>query len=315
MLYFILVLIFFLIEFIYFRIAKKYNILDVPNERSAHQNTTIRGIGMVFLVAVLGYFVLSKFQYPYFIVGVLLIGGISFLDDIKPLPNRYRILVQFISVGLLFVEVSQKYDIPPIWLLVPLVIVSVGIINAYNFMDGINGITGAYSLLAIGTLAYINTSIIPFIDEQFLIIISLSILVFLFFNFRTRAVGFCGDVGSVSMAFIVMFCLFSLVFTTNNWKYIFLLTAYGIDTIYTLIYRLTKRENIFKAHKLHFFQLLVHEYGWSHLGVSTLFVAVQLVINAFVIYYELTDWQFYIPMIITLFTVHYFRFNKGVAIG
>lgn len=309
-----LTLLFFLAELVYFQIAKRYKITDVPNHRSAHQNVTIRGIGIVFLLAIICYAFLSNFQYPYFIVGVLLIGSVSFVDDVKPLPNRYRLIVQVLSVGLLLVEVLQQYTITPFILLPLLLVVGVGIINAYNFMDGINGITGAYSLLAIVTLYFINKHFIVFIDEQLLLSIGLSIGVFLFFNFRKVAVGFCGDVGSVSMAFIVLFCVAMLIFKTSNFKYIFLLTLYGIDTIYTIIYRLLKGEDIFKAHKSHFFQVLLHEYKWTHLQISSVFVAVQLIINVAVVHFEMTDIMFYIPLILTLATIHYYRTYKKVGI-
>jgi UDP-N-acetylmuramyl pentapeptide phosphotransferase/UDP-N-acetylglucosamine-1-phosphate transferase len=128
-------------------------------------------------------------------------------------------------------------------------------------------------------------------------------------------VGFCGDVGSVSIALIVIFCIGMLILKSDDWKYIFLLSAYGIDTIYTLVYRLLKGENIFKAHKLHFFQVLVHQYGWSHLQVSTFFFAVQLLVNIVVVSYNLNSLIFYIPIIAILLLVHVYRFKKEVAIG
>lgn len=313
--YLLLTVTFFIAELLYFRIAKRYGILDVPNHRSAHQKSTIRGIGILFPIAVLAFFFISGFQYSYFVLGLLLISTVSFIDDVRPLPNRYRIAVQFVSVGLLQYELFLYHDFVGIALMLLMLIISVGIINAYNFMDGINGITGLYSLLVVVTLYYINNNVISFIDEQLLLIVGIGICVFLFFNFRKKAVGFCGDVGSVSIAFIVIFCLGMLMLKSGEWKYIFLLSVYGIDTIYTLIYRLLKRENIFKAHKLHFFQVLVHQYKWSHLQVSTLFVVVQLFINISVLAFDLGSVFFYIPLVVVLFMVHFFRFRKGIAIG
>jgi UDP-N-acetylmuramyl pentapeptide phosphotransferase/UDP-N-acetylglucosamine-1-phosphate transferase len=313
--YFLLTCLFFLTALLYFRIAKRCGILDVPNERSAHQKVTIRGIGVLFPVAVFAYFFIGGFQYPYFVLGLLLVSTVSFIDDMRPLPNRYRILVQFMSVGLLLFELFRYHDFVGFLALTVVFIVSVGIINAYNFMDGINGITGTYSLLVMATLYYVNNNVTSFINEQLLVIVGLSICVFLFFNFRKKAVGFCGDVGSVSIAFIVIFCIGMLILKSGEWKYIFLLSAYGIDTIYTLIYRLLKRENIFKAHKLHFFQLLVHESNWSHLQVSLLFVVVQLLVNVVVVSYNLNSLIFYIPIIAILLLVHVYRFKKEVAIG
>ncbi len=308
-------LVFILTELLYFRIAQKYGILDVPNHRSAHQHSTIRGIGILFPIAVLGFFVGYGFVYPYFTFGLLLISTVSFVDDIRPLPNRYRLIIQFASVGLLLFEVFQHVGFLGILTGGIMLIVAVGILNAYNFMDGINGITGLYSLLTVVTLLYVNRQISPFIQEELYILLAISLLVFLFFNLRQRAVGFCGDVGSVSIAFIILFGLSMLMLTTGDWKYIFFLSVYGLDTIYTLVFRLLKRENIFKAHKLHFFQLLVHEYQWSHLGVSLLYSFTQLLLNVVVLTFGLGEVLFYLPVAAVLGVMHFFRYRRGVALG
>jgi len=84
-------------------------------------------------------------------------------------------------------------------------IVCVGIINAYNFMDGINGITGGYSLSVLLPLIYLNTTD-NFISQDYLYVVGMSLLVFCFFNFRKKAKCFAGDVGSISIAFILPFC-------------------------------------------------------------------------------------------------------------
>lgn len=314
MLYFILVLIFFLIELFYFRIAKKYEIIDVPNHRSAHQQVTIRGIGILFPIAAIAFFFISGFQYLYFVLGLLLISTVSFMDDIRPLPNRYRIIVHFLSVGLLLFELFNFNNFLGFIALPILFIVSVGIINAYNFMDGINGITGLYSLVLIATLHYINTTATQFLDERLMLIVGLSLIVFLFYNFRKKAIGFCGDVGSVSLAFIIIFCIGMLMLKSGEWKYIFLLSVYGIDTIYTILYRLKIGQNIFKAHKLHFFQLLVHEYKWTHLQVSVVFAFAQLMINIIIINYLHNSFVFYIPIVLLILLVHYFRSKKSISL-
>lgn len=312
--YLLLTLTFFTAELLYFRIAKKYSIVDVPNHRSAHQESTIRGIGILFPITVLAFFLISGFQYPYFVLGLLLISTVSFVDDVHSLPNRYRIMVQFVSVGLLLYQLFDFYGFVGFIALPILFILSVGIINAYNFMDGINGITGLYSLLVIGTLYFINYNVISFIDEQLLLIVGISVCVFLFFNFRKKAVGFCGDVGSVSIAFIVIFCLGMLLLKSGEWKYIFLLTVYGIDTIYTILYRLKIGQNIFKAHKLHFFQLLVHEYKWTHLQVSVVFVFAQLLVNITILNYPPDSPFVYIPIFLLILLVHFLRSKKSLSI-
>jgi UDP-GlcNAc:undecaprenyl-phosphate GlcNAc-1-phosphate transferase len=314
MLYPLLVLFFFGTAFLYFRVAKKYGILDVPNHRSAHQRLTIRGIGLLFPVAVLAYFLLSGFQYPYFVLGLCFVGVVSFIDDVRPLANRYRIAVQFISVGLLLFELFLYHSFIGLAVTILLLIVSVGIMNAYNFMDGINGMTGLYSLLLIAFLYYINCNLIEFMDGQLMLSLGLSLGVFLFYNFRKKAVGFCGDVGSVSIAFVLIFCLGMLMLKTDDLKYIFLLSVYGVDTIYTLLYRLQKKENIFEAHKCHFYQILVHEYKYSHLIVSLHYGIVQFALNLWILKFEMITIFFYLPFISLIIFLHKVRQQKGLAL-
>jgi UDP-N-acetylmuramyl pentapeptide phosphotransferase/UDP-N-acetylglucosamine-1-phosphate transferase len=155
-------------------------------------------------------------------------------------------------------------------------------------MDGINGITGAYSLITILSLYFINETQIAFVFSEWLIIVAISLLVFNFFNFRKKAKCFAGDVGSVSMAFIIIFFLLLLVLKTGDLKYIGLLLFYGLDTVSTIIFRLIRRENIFEAHRSHFYQYLANVKGWPHLRVSALYMVVQLLVNVLII---LSDWN------------------------
>ncbi|MCP9769397.1 UDP-GlcNAc--UDP-phosphate GlcNAc-1-phosphate transferase [Lacihabitans sp. LS3-19] len=315
MTYFVfLIILFFVSELIYIRIAQHFNIIDFPNNRSSHKENTIRGIGIVFLFAAFHYFFNSGFQYSFFFAGLFLVGTVSFFDDIRPLANRFRIIIQFISVGLLIFQIKEYFVLDFLILFVLLLVIGVGILNAYNFMDGINGITGTFSLVTIGSLYIINRNFISFIDDNLLVNVGLSICVFLFFNFRTNAIGFCGDVGSVSIAFIILFTIAMLIFKTNNVKFIFFLGVYGIDTIYTLLYRMQKKENIFKAHRSHFFQILVHDYKFSHLQVSFLFSIIQLMLNIWIVYTDLFTFYFYIPFIIITSILHYYRNKKGYSI-
>ena len=173
--------------------------------------------------------------------GLMLISAVSFVDDVHSVPNRYRLLVHFVAMMLMCFQwgiITTSNG----WLIIPALILCTGIINAYNFMDGINGITGGYSLVIVGALAYINATRIQFVDQQLLVVTILSLLVFCFFNFRTRAKCFAGDVGSVSIAFIILFALGKLVFQTNELSYIILLAVYGVDSILTIIHRLMLHE-------------------------------------------------------------------------
>lgn len=273
-LYFIL---FIALELIYFKIANHFNIIDKPNHRSSHTQVTIRGGGIIFAKAVLIWFLFNHFQYPYFIIGLMAISLISFLDDVLTLNNKIRLSVHLFSVLMLFIQ-WQLFDLNWYWIAVALIFV-IATINAYNFMDGINGITGAYSLLTVITLFYINENIISFTSPDLLIIVAISLLVFNFFNFRNRAKCFAGDVGSVSIAFIIIFLIGQLALKTQNIAYIFLLLIYGLDTSFTVLFRKIRRENIFEAHRSHFYQFLTNHLKWSHLWVSFIYTFVQATIN------------------------------------
>lgn len=267
----------FLLEVGYFKIADHFNIIDKPNARSSHQSITLRGGGVIFSMAGIIYFIVSNFQYPYFIIGLFTIATISFIDDILTLNNKIRLCIHLISVLLMFYQ-WNLFELSWYWIPVALIFV-IGTINAYNFMDGINGITGSYSLLAIVSLYYINNFIIQFTSSDLLIIIGLSLLVFNFFNFRRKAKCFAGDVGSVSIAFIIVFLIGQLIIKTGNFNYILLLLVYGLDAVITIFFRLIRRENIFEAHRSHFYQYLANERKWSHLVVSGLYFVVQLFVN------------------------------------
>jgi UDP-N-acetylmuramyl pentapeptide phosphotransferase/UDP-N-acetylglucosamine-1-phosphate transferase len=269
------------IELFYFKIANQYNIIDKPNHRSSHSQITIRGGGVIFPISILMWFCFSRFEYPFFVLGLLLISTVSFIDDVKNISRRIRMLVHIISVSLIFYQL----DIFSIgWLLVFLIyILFIGVINAYNFMDGINGITGIYSIVVIGTLFWINQFHVRFIDPGLLISVIISLSIFNFFNCRKKALCFAGDVGSISIALIIAFLIAKLIIQTSCWYYMFLLTIYGIDAILTILIRLKKRENIFEAHRQHLYQLMVNQSNYSHLQATVVYASLQLLLNIIII--------------------------------
>jgi len=271
----------FALEIFYFKIADHFNIIDKPNHRSSHTTVTIRGGGIIFTIAALIFFFTFGFQYPYFILGLFLISLISFLDDIFTLNNKIRLSIHLFAVILMFYQ-WQLFSLNWYWIPVALIFV-IGTINAYNFMDGINGITGGYSLLAIATLYYINEQVVSFTSSDLLIIVGLSLLVFNFFNFRKKAKCFAGDVGSVSIAFIIVFLIGLLVIQTQNFNYILLLLFYGLDAVTTIVFRVIRKENIFEAHRSHFYQFLSNEKKWPHLVVVSIYILIQLIINVLLI--------------------------------
>ena len=267
----------FVMELAYFWIADHFNIIDKPNERSSHSSITLRGGGIVFYMGVLLYFVVDGFQYPWFFVGLTLIALVSFADDIHPQSSKLRLLVHFVAMILLFYQWGL-FTLPWYFMVLALVFCT-GILNAYNFMDGINGITGGYSMVVIGALWYVNNHITAFVDNKLIYIVLLALLVFNFFNFITKGKCFAGDVGASSIAFISIFLLGLLILKTKDLSYILFLVVYGVDTILTIIHRILLHENIFQAHRKHIFQLLANELHIPHVLVSLIFMLFQAIIT------------------------------------
>lgn len=281
MIYGIITILLFSCMLLYFRIANHYNIIDHPNERSSHSNITIRGGGVIFLLAAICAAIIHP-GYWLPVSGILIIGTISFLDDRFTLSGRLRLLFHLLAVTIMFLYLNV-FHIEPFYICILLYIMVIGIINMYNFMDGINGITGAYSLVVLGGLQYVNLCQVAFVQEDMIWLPMLADGVFLYFNFRKKAICFAGDVGSVTIAFWIIMLLIQLIFITHNWAYILFLVVYGIDSVITIIHRLLLRQNIFKAHRLHFYQILSNERKFSHLWVAFGYSLLQAVIIVVVI--------------------------------
>ncbi|QXP55241.1 UDP-GlcNAc--UDP-phosphate GlcNAc-1-phosphate transferase [Cellulophaga sp. HaHa_2_95] len=273
------------VSFAYYKLAKKYNITDVPNERSSHQTITIRGGGIIFPIAIIFFFLVFDFQYPYFLIGLILTAIISFLDDIFTLKNSIRIVVHLVSIVLIVYQIEMS-GMNLIWFL-PLVFFATGLINIFNFMDGINGLTGLYATTVISAMLYVNYFQSTFIDNHFLLFTLISLLVFCFYNVRKKALFFAGDIGSLSIGLIILFSLGTLITKTENFIYIFFILVYLLDGGITILERFfIHKENIFKPHKKHLYQLLVDKKGFSHLKTAGCFAISQAVMSASVIYFN-----------------------------
>mgnify|MGYP003298350932 CR=1 FL=1 len=280
----IIFLILFVAELVYFKIADKCNIIDKPNERSSHSSVVLRGGGIIFLFGVWIWSAFYSFQYPWFLAAVTLAAGISFADDIHSLPDSVRLVVQFTAMGLMF----QQLDILHLnmwWVVILALIVCVGASNVINFMDGINGITAGYSIAILTPLVLMNQKVC-FIEESFLIVILLSVLVFSFFNFRPkgRAKCFAGDVGSISIAFIILFAIGRLVVLTQDVTYLIFLLVYGVDGCLTICHRLLLHENLGEAHRKHAYQLMANELKIGHVKVTLVYMILQFAVSLGFIY-------------------------------
>jgi UDP-GlcNAc:undecaprenyl-phosphate/decaprenyl-phosphate GlcNAc-1-phosphate transferase len=269
--------VFLALEKFYFRLADRYNVIDKPNERSSHTVPVIRGGGIIFALAILIGEASAGLAHPFFICGALLIAVISFADDIQPQPVKLRFLCHLVAILLVLYE-ADLLERELVFVLV-VTVVGVGAVNAFNFMDGINGITGIYALVNLGTFLVINRFKVPFVSEHLLLAVIAAVVVFLIFNYRSKARCFAGDVGSVTLAYIQIFLVLLLIAVTKNFAWVLMFTVYGIETMITIILRLWKRENIFKPHRNHLYQYLVNQLGLPHKLVSLIYGLIQLCIN------------------------------------
>lgn len=283
--YIIIAIILLAFELVYFKIADKCNIIDKPNERSSHTTVVLRGGGIIFTVSMIVWGVLMQLQgndiigYLPFLIGLVLIAGVSFCDDVQSLPDNVRLVAQFVAMALLFWSIGIMHW-SMWWMALTGLIICVGATNIINFMDGINGITAGYALAVLLPLLLLNGKQ-PFIDDSYLIIAIIGVLVFSIFNFRPKgkAKCFAGDVGSIGIAFIMLFAIGRLIVQTGDITYLILLLVYGVDGCLTIIHRIMLHESLGQAHRKHAYQLMANELKIGHVKVSLLYMALQLVIS------------------------------------
>jgi len=306
MIYILLLIVLFVLQFAYLRVARRFRIIDEPNERSLHNFNTLRGGGVIFYIGVLLFFLFDDFQYPWFFLGLTLIAAVSFVDDIRPQPARFRLLMHFAALALMFNQLNMFlfpwYYTLTVW------VVFAYILNAYNFMDGINGITGGYSLVVAYALWHINNYQISFVDNDLIYTFIASLIVFNFFNFRRVAKCFAGDVGAISAAFILSLMLGLLILKTGDLSYIILLAVYGIDTVLTIIYRLILKENIFEAHRMHVYQLMANELKMPHILVTVIYCLLQgLIVAGLVLVNDRYKYDFIVIIFLSVFYVLFMK--------
>ena len=302
MYYLVILVLLFLAELFYFKLADKCNIIDKPNERSSHTKVTLRGGGIIFYFGALVYFLTNHWEYPWFMVALTLITFISFVDDIRSTSQGLRLVFHFSAMALMFYQWGL-FSLSWWWIIIAL-IVCTGIINVYNFMDGINGITGGYSLVVLVALAYINSEITTFVEPALINTVLCSVLVFCFFNFRKKAKCFAGDVGSVSIAFILLFLIGKLILTTGDFSWIILLSVYGVDSVLTIIHRLMLHENIGLPHRKHMYQLMANELKMPHVVVALIYMVAQAVIIMGYISCQSYGYTFLLCMVLLLGIVY-----------
>jgi UDP-N-acetylmuramyl pentapeptide phosphotransferase/UDP-N-acetylglucosamine-1-phosphate transferase len=287
----------------------------------------LRGGGIIFAISMLVWFLWQMFQdsgfmfqeYLPFLVGLLMVAGISFWDDVQSLPDSVRLVAQFVAMALMFWSMGiMNWSM---WWVVPIaLIVCVGATNIINFMDGINGITAGYALAVLIPLLMLDVrgqmaDVAEFIEPSYLIVAIIGVLVFCIFNFRPKgkAKCFAGDVGSIGIAFIMLFAIGKLIVQTADVTYLILLLVYGVDGCLTIIHRIMLHENLGEAHRKHAFQLMANELKIGHVKVTLLYMAMQLAVSLGFIYLcpnsVAAHWGYFIGAILVL-SLAYVLFKK-----
>lgn len=308
--YFIVFALLIVAELFYFRVAEKFNIIDKPNLRSSHDYITIRGGGVIYWVAALLYLLFNfSSDVLLFFTGITLIAGVSFIDDITGLGQKVRLLFHLIAMSCVF-YLAGVFGYIPWWIIIIGYILFIGIVNAYNFMDGINGITGLYSIAVLSSLQYVNLVYGNFVNPDMIWYPLIASVVFLFFNFRKRAKCFAGDVGAVSIAFWIVTLLLLLILKTKNIIWLGFLMVYGVDAVMTILHRIYLKENIMEAHRLHFYQIMANEKKMPHRLVSTIYFTLQLVCSALIIaFYPTLGWWVFVALLIILMGLYSVKFR------
>lgn len=310
-------------ELVYFRIADKCNIIDKPNQRSSHSTIVLRGGGIIFLIGAWVWSAFFGFEYPWFLAGVTLIAGVSFVDDIRSLPDSVRLVAQFAAAAMAFYQLDILHW-EMWWIVLVALIVYVGATNVINFMDGINGITAGYALAVLVPLGLLNTNYHElsmnlatncssvfssdgvFVDQSLIVASIIAAIVFCIFNFRPKgkAKCFAGDVGSIGIAFIMLFLLGNVIIKTEDITWLIFLLVYGVDGCLTIIHRIMLHENLGEAHRKHAYQIMANELKIGHVKVTLLYMAIQLIVSLGFIYLcpntVLCHWMYLIGALVVL---------------
>ncbi|MCV6638382.1 glycosyltransferase family 4 protein [Candidatus Albibeggiatoa sp. nov. NOAA] len=264
------------------RFAIQQHLMDAPNHRSLHtQPTPIIG-GVAMLISLVLNVLLAGLWMPdlfvvithQFWVPLLLIAGISYLDDRRSMSAGLRLLVHIIAAVWLLSDWQiwiQCISLPMFAIILPSflkffisVFFIVWMINLYNFMDGMDGFAGGMAVIGFGTLAVLGSLVGA---HEFVLLNSLIVAVslgFLMLNFPPAKV-FMGDTGSSSLGYLA--ALMSLWGASWGlypvWIAVLIFSPFIVDASVTLIRRFLNAEKIWQAHKTHYYQRLV-QLGWGH---------------------------------------------------
>jgi UDP-N-acetylmuramyl pentapeptide phosphotransferase/UDP-N-acetylglucosamine-1-phosphate transferase len=260
-------------EYAYFIFAKRLRIVDRPHHQSSHTGIIVRGGGLIFYMAFLIWSLSHGLQWGGGLLGLTILAGVSFIDDVHSISPKIRLICQLIAILVMFDHSGLLRN--SLHVIIILAIACVGAMNIYNFMDGINGMTGGYSLIVSLVLLYVNANMVHFAPQNLILYVIMAIVIFNLFNFRRRAKCFAGDVGSLSIGFIIVYFVLILALRGHSMSWIAILSVYLVDGGMTILHRILLRENLMKPHKKHAYQIMANELKIQHLVVSGIYMALQ----------------------------------------
>jgi len=257
--------------------ALRRQLLDQPGERRSHQVATARGGGIAMVVTVLLAAGVSYLAWPGqghlllpACLGLVLVAGIGWWDDHRPLPALHRLAVHLLASAIVAVLVKQAGGS---WLQAMLALgLTASLINIWNFMDGINGIATTQAITAAGAFAWL----MPWPFALAAIVLALACLGFLPFNFP-RARIFMGDVGSGALGYLLacVACLAQLLVPVNPLLLVVPFSAFLVDAGFTLLTRMLSGQRWMQAHTQHVYQRAVKA-GAGHATVTCVYMMLGL---------------------------------------
>ena len=316
--YIVIFVLLILAELIYIPVARYFKIGSVVTPRSSHNEFKVSGGGIIFYIATILFYLFYPGKIPplysTLILGATILAFISFFDDIKNIAAWLRLVIHIAVVIMLYQSlfINGYYDV---FLLV--LICGVGFINAYNFMDGINGLLAGYSLVTLSTLLYCYQSLYNIVNAnfyvEFIIILIGAVVIFSFLNFRKNALCFSGDVGAIVMGYLILFLFAELILSTSEASIVIFLIVYAIDSVFTIFQRLFAGENIFQSHRLHLYQILANQRGIAHYKIAITYSLIQLLINiGYILISSDLKWTYFIS-VITILTIIYFMIKRHLV--
>jgi UDP-N-acetylmuramyl pentapeptide phosphotransferase/UDP-N-acetylglucosamine-1-phosphate transferase len=255
-------------------------LIDIPNLRSNHKTPTPKGGGLAVVMALLICLLIADAGFG-IVLSLLLLMAVSLLDDLISLPVFLRLMVQFLAVSIPLSVISEPIltAVLPGWLDKTLVaLIWVWFINLFNFMDGIDGLSGS-EMLCIGLGLCLPAVMMGHFPDS-LSIYSLLVVTaaagFLWWNWHPAKI-FLGDVGSIPIGFFLGYLLLMAWQMGYTYSVLILPAYYFSDGGITLLKRLKAGKKIWQAHSEHYYQYAVRA-GRSHAFVTRSIFGVNLLL-------------------------------------